>query len=80
MADEKDIKGAVEYQLEKIDQGGDITDLFEDRTEWVAKQFDLPVNDDAESPYFGMIRLPDGRYVGLQFDVIVIDPEKSASS
>jgi hypothetical protein len=48
--DTKDIKGAVEYQLEKIDQGGDITDMFEERTDWVAEQFELSVNDDEGEP------------------------------
>lgn len=59
---------AVIYQLEKVDQGGDIMDLFEDRIHFVAEQFGLNVNDD------GDIVLPDGRIAGLKFEAFIEDP------
>lgn len=67
---------AILYQLEKVDQGGDVLTLFEDRLEEVAKAFGLIREDDEDSPHYGDIKLPDGRYATLSFAAEIIDPKK----
>lgn len=68
-----DHEAAIIYQLEKIDQGGDITEMFESQIEHVANVFGLEVEEDAENPHCGDIKLPDGRYAALYFSAVVED-------
>lgn len=63
---------AIKYQLEKVDQGGDVQDPFEAQEEKVAKAFGLELGGE-ECPYPGTVKLPDGRYVGLEFRVVFYD-------
>lgn len=58
---------AIIYQLEKVDQGGDITGLFEDRLEWLANELGFEIVEDDNHPYDGYIRLPGNRYATLRF-------------
>lgn len=59
---------ALIYQLEKVDQAGSVADLFEGQLNSVAEAFGLPIEDDEESPYYGDIRLPDGRHATLTWE------------
>lgn len=61
------------YQLEKVDQAGCVTDLLEDRLHAVAEGLDLEIEENEESPHYGEIKLPDGRYAGLSFEAYVTD-------
>lgn len=66
---------ALIYQLEKVDSGGEVQELFEDRLHYVAKQFDLEIEEDDESPYIGAIKLPDGGHADLTFSVYIVDKD-----
>lgn len=57
---------AIIYQLDKVDQGGDVTELLESRVYSVAEAFGLDVVEDDEHPYFGYIKLPGARYAGFK--------------
>ncbi len=72
MVDKAIDEEAIKYQLEKVDQGGDIQELFEAQEEKVAEAFGLELGAE-ECPYPGTIKLPDGRYVGLEFHVVFYD-------
>jgi hypothetical protein len=56
------------YQLDKIDQGGDVTDLMEDRLHFLSEQWGYPLNED------GDIALPDGRIAGFKFEAFIYNP------
>lgn len=58
--------GAVIYQLDKVDQGGAVMELFEDRVHYLAEEWGFPVTDES-----GEIVLPDGRLAGLSFDAYI---------
>lgn len=62
---------AIIYQLEKVDQGGDVQDLFEARMEYLAEQWGFEIEEDADSPNVGDIKLPDGRHAGLTFEAYI---------
>ena len=67
---ENDISdGAIIYQLDKVDQAGAVTDLFEDRMEFLAKEWGYEYNEG------GWIDLPDGRRATLTFEPIIEDKE-----
>lgn len=53
------------YQLEKVNQGGEVFELFEERMEWLAKE--LGYEYDIEQ---GII-LPDGRIASLEFKAVI---------
>jgi len=59
------------YQLEKVDQGGAISDILEEYTAYVAKELGLTVNEEPEHPCYGMIELPDGRHAYLQHGAVI---------
>jgi len=61
------------YQLDQVDQGGDIMELFEDRLHYLAKEWGYEIEEDEASPYYGSIRLPDGRHADLTFESVIHD-------
>jgi hypothetical protein len=54
----------IEYQLDKVDQGGDVSDLFEARMHLLAEEWGYEMNEDDPA-----IILPDGREALLYFGV-----------
>lgn len=62
---------AIIYQLEKVDQGGEVSDLVESRIEYLAKSWGFDIEDDEESPFYGDMILPDGRHIvwDLKFEI-----------
>jgi hypothetical protein len=67
---------AIIYQLEKVDQGGAVSELVEDRIyylmgEWNGIGFETRIESDEENPHYGDLKLPDGRYVvwSLNFEI-----------
>lgn len=71
-----DEEQAILYQLEKVDQGGDVTDLIEEAKDRVAMAFDLEYEEDEESPYYMMLKLPNGRYADMFLSAEIIDPKE----
>ena len=61
----------IRYQLEKVDQGGDIQELFEQHLHYLAEVWGLDLVDDDKSPHYGDIRLPDGRHAGLCVEAFI---------
>ena len=58
----------VLYQLEKVDQGGDVMDLFEGQLWSVADALGLEVDDDEESLGFGDLKIGDNRWATLYME------------
>ena len=52
------------YQLEKVDQGGEVSDLFEQKTSQVAEALGF-------KEVLGEILLPGGRMAGLKFEAYI---------
>lgn len=63
---------AIVYQMEKVDQGGAISDLFEDFTIDLVRSWNL-VGIDCQFNS-GDIQFPDGRIASLQFQAVVQHP------
>lgn len=61
------------YQLEKVDQSGDVQDMFEEQIYAVASGMDLEVDDDEASPGFMQLKLADDRWATLSFSATVFD-------
>lgn len=64
---------AIIYQLEKVDQGGDITDILESRMAFLASEWGYEIEDDETHDHYGDIRLPDGRHAGFEFHAVIRD-------
>lgn len=64
------------YQLEKVDQGGAVSDLVEDRMHELSEIWGYPIEDNEENPHYGDMQLPDGRYVMWTLDFIIVDPRE----
>lgn len=65
---------AIIYQLEKVDSGGAIAEVFEDRMGFLSEEWGFSIEDSEENPHYGDLKLPDGRYAGLMFKAYIIDP------
>lgn len=66
---ETDEEAVVFYQLEKVDQGGEIQDLFDQRTSWVAEHLGLEFNEDTIE-----VVLENGTRIGLTFTAYIERP------
>lgn len=64
------------YQMEKVDQGGDVSDVFEERLLYLAEAWGFPIENDEESMHYGDMRLPDGRYAYFEFKAVIVEPYK----
>lgn len=62
---------AISYQLEKVDQGGAISDLFEMQVEELADAWGYQMTEGWDE-----IVLPDGRIAGLSFKAYIRDPNE----
>lgn len=65
----------VIYQLEKIDQGGDIQDQFEEQAYALADRLDLEIDDTEGSPGEGCLMLGEGRWATLSMTATVFDEQ-----
>jgi hypothetical protein len=61
---------AIIYQLEKVDSGGAVMELFEDRIYYLAKEWGYEIDEDTDE-----IVLPDGRRAGLAFTAYIDTPD-----
>ena len=59
---------AVLYQLDKVDQGGAVQDLFEEKVAVLAEALGWEVS------WSGELILPDGRWAGLSFESYIRKP------
>lgn len=59
---------AIEYQLEKVDQGGAVMELFEERMSFLASEWGFSLDEET-----GEIVLPDGRRAGLVMQAYIED-------
>jgi hypothetical protein len=71
MANDEVTDEAVIYQLEKVDQGGAIQDLFESRMYFLADEWGYEICEDEDCPEYGSILLPDGRHASLTFEAYI---------
>jgi hypothetical protein len=60
----------IRYQLDKVNQGGAVYELFEGRVQFLAEVWGYETTEDGDG-----IILPDGRIATLEYEVVIRDPD-----
>lgn len=66
----------VIYQMEKVDSGGAISDIYEEHMYYLADAWGFEIEDNENHPNYGEIRLPDGRHAGFTFQAFITTQEE----